>query len=236
MPESLESLKSGSLITFEGIEGCGKSTQIVMLAERLRKLGHAVVISREPGATRFGKQLRDLLLDPTHDPDALTELLLYLADRREHCRRVISPALDRGEIVLLDRFVESTWVYQGFAAPAAAAVGESAAVSAENIDMLNRLVVGAYWPQLTCLLDCPAEIGLKRARQRNIETGDVGIADRFEQRQLYFHEQVRAGFLHLAKVEKERFCIFDAARSIADIHDEIWQEFSRRIRLSAICR
>ena len=121
--ESLESLKSGSLITFEGIEGCGKSTQIVMLAERLRKLGHAVVISREPGATRFGKQLRDLLLDPTHDPDALTELLLYLADRREHCRRVISPALDRGEIVLLDRFVDSTWVYQGFAAPAAAAAG-----------------------------------------------------------------------------------------------------------------
>lgn len=224
-----ESLTSGTLITFEGIEGSGKSTQIVMLAERLRKLGRAVTISREPGATRLGKELRSLLLDPTHDPDALTELLLYLADRREHCRRVIGPALDRGEIVLLDRFVDSTWVYQGFAAPAAAVVGESTAVAAENIDFLNRMVVGSNWPQLTCLLDCSAEIGLKRARQRNLETGDAGVADRFEQRQLYFHEQVRAGFLHLAEVERERFCVFDAARTIEDLHNDIWREFSRRI-------
>jgi len=218
---------AGTLITFEGIEGCGKSTQIVMLAERLRELGHVVTISREPGATRLGQQLRDLLLDPTHDPDALTELLLYLADRREHCRRVIGPALERGEIVLLDRFVDSTWVYQGFAA--AAAGGNCAAVSTETIERLNHLVVGNCWPQLTFLLDCPAEIGLKRARQRNLETGEAGIADRFEQRQLRFHEQVRAGFLHLAAVAKERFCLCDAARSIADIHDEIWQEFTRRI-------
>jgi dTMP kinase len=227
-----ECLKSGTLITFEGIEGCGKSTQIVMLAERLRELGHTVVISREPGATRLGKQLRNLLLDPTHEPDALTELLLYLADRREHCRRVIGPALDRGEIVLLDRFVDSTWVYQGFAAPAAAAVGDSVAVAAENIEKLNRLVVGAYWPQLTFLLDCAAEIGLKRARQRNLENGEVGVADRFEQRQLRFHEQVRAGFLHLAAVEKDRFCICNADRPIADIHDEIWLKFTRRILVS----
>jgi len=227
-----EFLKSGTLITFEGIEGCGKSTQIVMLAERLRELGHTVVISREPGATRLGKQLRNLLLDPTHEPDALTELLLYLADRREHCRRVIGPALDRGEIVLLDRFVDSTWVYQGFAAPAAAAVGDSVAVAAENIEKLNRLVVGAYWPQLTFLLDCAAEIGLKRARQRNLENGEAGVADRFEQRQLRFHEQVRAGFLHLAAVEKDRFCICNADRPIADIHDEIWLKFTRRILVS----
>jgi len=229
MPESFE---SGTLITFEGIEGCGKSTQIVMLAERLRELGHTVVISREPGATRLGKQLRNLLLDPTHEPDALTELLLYLADRREHCRRVIGPALDRGEIVLLDRFVDSTWVYQGFAAPAAAAVADSVAVAAENIEKLNRLVVGAYWPQLYFLLDCAAEIGLKRARQRNLENGEVGVADRFEQRQLRFHEQVRAGFLHLAAVEKDRFCICNADRPIADIHDEIWLKFTRRILVS----
>ena len=227
-----ECLKSGTLITFEGIEGCSKSTQIVMLAERLRELGHTVVISREPGATRLGKQLRNLLLDPTHEPDALTELLLYLADRREHCRRVIGPALDRGEIVLLDRFVDSTWVYQGFAAPAAAAVGDSVAVAAENIEKLNRLVVGAYWPQLTFLLDCAAEIGLKRARQRNLENGEAGVADRFEQRQLRFHEQVRAGFLHLAAVEKDRFCICNADRPIADIHDEIWLKFTRRILVS----
>ncbi len=227
-----ECLKFGTLITFEGIEGCGKSTQIVMVAERLRELGHTVVISREPGATRLGKQLRNLLLDPTHEPDALTELLLYLADRREHCRRVIGPALNRGEIVLLDRFVDSTWVYQGFAASSAVDGRDSVAVAAENIDKLNRLVVGPYWPQLTFLLDCAAEIGLKRARQRNLENGEAGVADRFEQRQLRFHEQVRAGFLHLAAVEKDRFCICDADRPIAEIHDEIWQKFSCRILVS----
>ncbi len=221
--------KSGTLITFEGIEGCGKSTQIILLAERLRELGHTVVISREPGATLLGKQLRALLLNPNYDPDALTELLLYLADRREHCRRIISPALDRGEIVLLDRFVDSTWVYQGFAAPTVATDGDSGVVAAENIDKLNRLVVGPCWPQLTFLLDCAAEIGLNRARQRNLENGEAGVADRFEQRQLRFHEQVRAGFIHLAAAEKERFSIVNAARPIADIHDEVWQEFSRRI-------
>ncbi len=226
MAETSENLQTGILITFEGIEGCGKSTQIVMLAERLRELDHKVVVSREPGATRLGEHLRELLLDPTHDPDALTELLLYLADRREHCRRVIGPALNRGVMVLLDRFVDSTMVYQGFAA---AATGSNAVVAVENIEMLNRLVVGAYWPRLTFLLDCPAETGLKRARQRNLETGDVGVADRFEQRQLKFHEQVRAGFLHLAALEKERFSVLAAARPIAELHNDIWQEFSRRI-------
>ena len=217
------------LISFEGIEGCGKSTQIVMLAERLRERGLEVVISREPGATPLGQELRQLLLDPAYNPDALTELLLYLADRREHCSRVIRPALTRGALVLLDRFIDSTWVYQGFAAPAAAAVGTRAAVSAEMIETLNRLVVGSDWPQLTFLLDCPAEVGLKRARQRNLETGAVGVADRFEQRHLDFHEQVRAGFLKLAEMEKERFRVVDAQQEIDDIHNCIWHEISRRI-------
>ena len=220
-------LKDGILISFEGIEGCGKSTQIVMLAERLREQGLKVVISREPGATGLGKQLRHLLLDPANDPDALTELLLYLADRREHCRRIISPALARGEVVLLDRFIDSTWVYQGFAAPAA--FGGRDAVSAAMIDTLNHLVVGSNWPELTFLLDCPAEIGLARARYRNLETGDTGVADRFEQRHLDFHEQVRSGFLHLAELEKDRFCVIDAQHGVAAIHAEIWHEFSERI-------
>lgn len=222
-------LKAGILISFEGIEGCGKSTQIVLLAERLRKLGRKVVISREPGATVLGKELRNLLLDPAHNPDALTELLLYLADRREHCRRVITPALIRGDIVLLDRFIDSTWVYQGFAASAAAEIGDRVAVSAETIDNLNRLVVGSNWPDLTFLLDCPAEVGLTRARRRNLENGEVGVADRFEQRHLDFHEQVRAGFLHLAETEKRRFFVIDAKSQVEDIHNDIWQAFSGRI-------
>ena len=219
----------GMLISFEGIEGCGKSTQIVMLAERLRAQGLEVVISREPGATELGQELRNLLLNPAYNPDALTELLLYLADRREHCLRVIRPARARGALVLLDRFIDSTWVYQGFAAPAAAAAGIREAVSAEMIDRLNRLVVGSDWPQLTFLLDCSATIGLKRARRRNYETGATGIADRFEQRHLDFHEQVRAGFLRLAEMEKERFRVVDAQQEIDDIHDCIWHEISGRV-------
>lgn len=222
-------LKAGILVSFEGIEGCGKSTQIVLLAERLRKLDRKVVISREPGATALGKELRNLLLDPVHNPDALTELLLYLADRREHCRRVITPALIRGDIVLLDRFIDSTWVYQGFAASAAAEIGDRAAVSAETIDSLNRLVVGSNWPDLTFLLDCPAEVGLTRARRRNLENGEVGVADRFEQRHLDFHEQVRAGFLHLAETEKRRFFVINAKQQVEDIHNDIWRAFSGRI-------
>jgi dTMP kinase len=200
-----------------------------MLAERLREHDLEVVISREPGATPLGQELRKLLLDPASNPDALTELLLYLADRREHCSRVIRPARARGALVLLDRFIDSPWVYQGFAAPAAVADGARRAVPVKMIETLNRLVVGSDWPQLTFLLDCPAEVGLNRARQRNLETGAVGVADRFEQRHLDFHEQVRAGFLHLAELEKERFRVVDAQQGIDEIHNCIWREISGRI-------
>ena len=206
----------GSLISFEGIEGCGKSTQILLLAERLRATKREVVISREPGATPLGSELRKLLLNPAYNPDALTELLLYLADRREHRRLLITPALQRGALVLVDRYVDSTWVYQGFARDQ---------VEPSLIEKLNRLVVGDNWPQLTFILDCSAPVGLGRARERNRETGAEGVADRFEQRHLDFHESVRQGFLALAKVEKERFRVIDADREIEMIHDDIWREF-----------
>ncbi len=225
----VDNIVDGILISFEGIEGCGKSTQIVMLAERLRGLGLEVVVSREPGATPLGQELRKLLLDPAYNPDALTELLLYLADRREHCSRVIRPARARGALVLLDRFIDSTWVYQGFAASAAAIDDTRDAVSVEMIETLNRQVVGSDWPQLTFLLDCSAKVGLERARRRNLETGAVGVADRFEQRHIDFHKQVRAGFLRLAEMEKERFRVINAQQEINDIHDCIWREISGRI-------
>ena len=214
---------TGSLISFEGIEGCGKSTQIILLAERLRASKREVVISREPGATPLGSELRKLLLNPVFSPDALTELLLYLADRREHCRLVIAPAMQRGAWVLVDRYVDSTWVYQGFARDE---------VEPSLIEKLNRLVVGEDWPQLTFLLDCPAPVGLGRARERNRETGAEGVADRFEQRHLDFHDCVRQGFLALAKAEKERFRVIDADREIETIHDDIWREFSLKYAIS----
>lgn len=207
----------GALISFEGIEGCGKSTQIVLLAERLRDAGKEVVVSREPGATPLGSQLRKLLLDPAYCPDALTELLLYLADRREHLRLVITPALQRGALVLVDRYVDSTWVYQGFARDE---------VESSLIERLNHLVVGEYWPELTFVLDCPARVGLARARERNREIGAEGVADRFEQRHLGFHDRVRQGFLVLAQAAKERFRVINADQGIEMIHNHIWQEFS----------
>ncbi len=214
---------AGSLISFEGIEGCGKSTQIVLLAERLRATGREVVISREPGATSLGSELRKILLDPTYDPDALTELLLYLADRREHRRLVIAPALQRGALVLIDRYVDSTWVYQGFAQDE---------IEPSLIERLNRLVVGDNWPDLTFILDCPVAVGLERARERNRETGAEGVADRFEQRHLEFHDRVRQGFLALAKVEKERFRVIAADREVETIHNDIWREFSLKYAIS----
>lgn len=217
------SFNIGSLISFEGIEGCGKSTQIVLLAERLRDAGKEVVVSREPGATPLGSKLRKLLLDPAYSPDALTELLLYLADRREHRRLVIAPALQRGALVLVDRYVDSTWVYQGFARDG---------VESSLIEKLNHLAVGDNWPELTFVLDCPAPAGLARARERNRETGAEGVADRFEQRHLDFHERVRQGFLVLAEAAKERFRVIDADQEIEMIHNHIWQEFSLKYAIS----
>jgi len=208
----------GRLVTFEGIEGCGKSTQIGLLAEALRRRGLTVRVTREPGATALGLELRKLLLDPAHDSDPLTELLLYLADRRDHVRRVIAPALDRGEVVLVDRYVDSTWAYQGYA-------GSDPELDTGLVEELNRKVVGRCWPELTFVLDCPAEVGLRRARRRNLETGEAGVADRFEQRRLVFHEQVRKAFLELARFEPGRFRAVDAARPAAEIFTDIEKEF-----------
>ncbi|MBN2706071.1 MAG: dTMP kinase, partial [Deltaproteobacteria bacterium] len=162
------------------------------------------------------------LLDPAYDPDALTEMFLYLADRVEHCRLVIAPALHRKALVLLDRYVDSTWVYQGFA---------GRRLETKRIDQLNHLVVGNCWPQLTFLLDCPAEIGLQRAQQRNQENGSVGVADRFERRRLDFHEAVRRGFLTLAASEPERMRIIDASCGIEAIHASVWREFVKKYAL-----
>ncbi len=215
----------GRLVTFEGIEGCGKSTQVGLLAEDLRRRGEKVLVSREPGATRLGLELRKLLLDPGYDPDPLTELLLYLADRRDHVRRVIAPALARGEIVLVDRYIDSTWAYQGYA-------GGDPELDTGLVDELNRLVIGACRPQLTFVLDCPVETGLQRAVKRNRETGENGVADRFEQRRRAFHEKVREAFLELAQREPDRFRVVDAGRPVAEIFDDIRREFAAAYAVS----
>ncbi len=192
----------GSFITFEGVEGAGKSTQIERLADTLRDVGREVVVTREPGGTALGTELRRLAMhfrDPT--PSPTTELLLYLADRAQHLSELIVPAIARGDVVLCDRFSASTIVYQGFAR----------GLDIEIISRLDELVRAGNRPSLTVLLDCPVEVGLRRAH------GD----DRFHEEARGFHERVRRGFLALAHQDPERYLVVDATASADDVHARI---------------
>jgi len=203
--------KQGNLISFEGIEGCGKSTQIKLAAEFLERQGFQVLLTREPGATPMGQEIRRLLLSPDFSPEAVTELFLYLADRREHVRKVIKPHLEQGCLVLVDRYVDSTWVYQGYARNG----------DLELVTRLNKLVTGGLFPRRTFLLDCPPELGLQRAKRRNRIDGSQGNEDRFEQLDIVFHQRVRDGFKQLAKEYPERFMILDGSEEIQTIHLQI---------------
>lgn len=192
----------GNLIVFEGVEGAGKSTQVELLAESLREGGRRVVVTREPGGSALGIEIRRLVMDVRDpSPAPLTELLLYLADRAQHLAEVIVPALESGETVVCDRFSASTIVYQGFAR----------GLDIELLTRLDELVRRGLRPTLTVLLDCPVEAGLGRARG----------ADRFHDEDTTFHKRVRAGFLALARREPERHLIVDATATIAQIQDRI---------------
>jgi dTMP kinase len=188
-----------AFVTFEGIEGSGKTTHLRHLAAHLRALGRTVVETREPGATRAGAAIRRLLLGEDGAPlGALTELFLYCADRTQHVDEVIRPALAAGHVVLCDRFSDSTIAYQGYAR----------GVDLDAVRVLDGRARGGLWPTLTFLLDCPVEEGLRRARER------AGPDDRFEREPPAFHERVRAGFLALAAAEPARFCVLDAAEPV----------------------
>jgi dTMP kinase len=193
-------------ITFEGIEGSGKTTQIRLLAERLGTAGKAVVATREPGGCPIADMIRQILLSPGNGalvPRA--ELLLYAAARAQHVDEVIIPALKEGKIVLCDRFIDATLAYQGHGRQLDAAL----------IDRLNQLATGGLYPDLTLLLDMPAEKGLRRARQRN-EDQNLGNEDRFEQESLAFHSRVRQGYLFLAEGQK-RFRRIDAEGTAEEV-------------------
>jgi dTMP kinase len=201
---------AGCLISFEGGEGSGKSTQIATLAERLREAGHRVLTTREPGGTEIGESIRHLL---QHDAAgagmcAATELLLFAASRAQHVHERIAPALDRGEIVLCDRFLDSTAVYQGVAR----------AIDPADVAAINAFAVGSVMPRLTLVLDLPPEVGLQRALN-NTPDGP----DRLEREAIQFHENVRRGYLELARSNPRRVEILDAAQDREALHDEIWE-------------
>ena len=197
----------GIFISFEGSEGCGKSTQILRLAHRLQALGHEVVQLREPGGTRIGETIRHLL---KHDANAAAmtpeaELLLFAASRAQLVREVIRPALDRGAVVLSDRFLDSTTVYQGVAR----------CLDAVEVSAINEFAVGGTLPDLTFLLDLDAGEGRRRAAARSQEK------DRMEQEGLEFYEAVRHGYLALAAAHPGRLAIIDASGTIEVVEAQI---------------
>lgn len=198
-------------ITFEGIEGSGKSTQIVLLANYLTARNKPVTLTREPGGTEIGDQVRKILLDPANTglvPGA--ELLLYAAARAQHLEELIRPDLDAGKIVLCDRFSDATLAYQGF----------GRGLEIDVIRELDRIVTRGMRPDLTILLDLDAAAGLRRARGRNSDRGLEAEA-RFENEDLAFHDRVRRGYLELAGLEPDRFRVVDASGSPDEIQNEL---------------
>ncbi|MFN0130515.1 MAG: dTMP kinase [Verrucomicrobiales bacterium] len=200
----------GLFITFEGSEGCGKSTQIELLRERLESAGHGLVIVREPGGTALGEEVRELLLH--HHPARgriapECELLLFEASRAQLVRERIGPALAAGSHVIADRFYDSTTVYQGF--------GRGLDLIA--ISQMNAFAVGPHHPDLTILLDMEAGEALERARRRS-----GGSLDRMESESMDFFERVRTGYLHVAREAKHRIKVLDATAPPDSVADEIW--------------
>ena len=191
----------GKFITVEGGEGVGKTTNLAFIEARLRSAGLSVVVTREPGGTLLGEDIRGLLLGHRHDGMASdTELLLMFAARAEHLAKVIKPALANGQWVLCDRFTDATYAYQG----------SGRGIAREHIAQLEQWVQGDLRPDLTLLLDVPIEIGLRRA-------GDRSALDRFESEQVAFFERVRAAYLDSARHEPNRYRIIDTAQTLEDV-------------------
>lgn len=198
-------MKSGFFITFEGIEGSGKTTQAKLLAEHLRSKDYSVLLTREPGGTEISEKIRKILIDPENTAMvARTECLLYAASRAQHVEQKILPALAEGKIVISDRFADATLAYQGY----------GRGLSIEMLRQLNEIATGGLMPDLTFLMDLPAEVGLARARKRRHQL------DRLELEELDFHRRVRNGYLEIASL-CDHFKVIDASDPIEVIYDKI---------------
>ncbi|WP_298436002.1 dTMP kinase [Geobacter sp.] len=209
----------GFFITFEGIEGCGKTTQIRRAAEWLSAEGYEVVVTREPGGCPIADAIRAILLDARNSSMVpLAELLLYAAARAQHVAEVIAPALVAGKVVLCDRFTDSTLTYQGY----------GRGLDRELIGHLNTLAAGDVQPDLTVILDCPVELGLSRAMAR-INGTTAAREERFEQESRLFHERIRDGFLALAAAAPTRFVVVDGSRGIEETGAAIRKLLTRRL-------
>ena len=200
-------MERGKFITFEGIEGVGKSTNMAVFAERLEKAGHRVLLTREPGGTPVAEDIRDLVKNRADEPvPEIAELLLIFAARSFHVNNVIVPALDAGTWVVSDRFTDSSRAYQG----------GGRGVPMETIDRLADWVHGETWPDVTVLLDAPVDVGMARAGRR-------GAADRFEREQHEFFERVRACYLEIPERDADRFVVLDASGSLETVSGAVMQ-------------
>lgn len=219
----LESLiPSGRFITFEGGEGTGKSTQIKMLSEWLTKQSINNITTKEPGGTEIGLELRKMLVCGDKDKfDAVTEALLYFADRRVHLTNKIWPAMKKGTWVISDRFADSTTAYQYY--------GYDKRVPLETLKKLYEIAVGDFKPDLTVILDLDPKIGLERSFKKSMNM--VEKETRFESRGLSFHQKMRDGYLEIAKTEPERFVVLDANKTIDELHQDVIDVISGRYNI-----
>jgi dTMP kinase len=206
----------GRLISFEGSEGSGKSTQLIRLAAHLQKLKREVITVREPGGTEIGEQIRNIIVHNSRGDEMCpeTELLLFTAARAQLVREIIAPALIDGKIVLSDRFLDSSTVYQG--------IGRNLAL--DPVNQINRFAVGNVMPDVTIVIDVPSEVGLARIRQRATD-----LPDRMERENLNFYKKVRDGYLVLAKGLPERFVVVDGTLSESVLEKKIWAAISERV-------
>jgi dTMP kinase len=199
---------ASAFITFEGIDGCGKSTQLRMLASELRLRGQEVVATREPGGTPLGTHIRELLLDAEEKVDPLAELLLYAADRAQHVRALVRPALDSGHVVLSDRYADATVAYQG----------AGRGFTDELVAGLVALATGGLMPGLTLIFDLSVEESQRRAALRSRK----GVKhDRLDAEDAAFHTRVRDAYLKIAAAEPERVRVIDASGSVEETHTQV---------------
>jgi dTMP kinase len=209
----------GRFISFEGGEGSGKSTQIALLAERLRGMGADVVVTREPGGSPMGERIRALLLDPDASFDPVAQAFLFSAARRDHVVQLIVPALARGAVVICDRFADSTRAYQQAAG----------AVPDHLVETITMAAVGTTTPDLTILLDIDPAVGVARAERRR---GQSARADLFEASAMDFHARVRAGYRAIADREPNRFAVLDASQAPGEVANEVFAAVSARLHLA----
>ena len=208
-------IDKGLFITFEGVEGSGKSTHVGLLASKLKESGMSIKVTREPGGTRIGEKIRDLTLSKDNvDLTAVAECYLMAASRAQHVREIIRPAISAGDIVICDRFIDSSLAYQGYGR----LLGE------EEVFLLNKSALDGVFPDITVFLNIPSKLGLERRK-------DTGKINRLDLQQTDFYKRVEDGYRNLAKKNLERYFTVDSSLHIEDVSEKIWNYVRKKIEM-----